>query len=149
MVINAFIAFGKQINDMFNNVVSFNIAKLLNNRVYGDNKYATENLKVTWDNYLGTQEYKEGELIDDGDNIHGKYVMAPSIADVIDWLFEEKQIVFRFEPVYTFSTKEHIAYYFKAYINRDKESFDDLIATYKQICVYKHIELLDPLEIIK
>ena len=41
------------------------------------------------------------------------------------------------------------AYYFKAYINKDKEGFDDLIATYKQICVYKHIELLDPLEIIK
>lgn len=41
------------------------------------------------------------------------------------------------------------AYYFKAYINKDKEDFDNLISTYKQICVYKHIELLDPLEIIE
>ena len=41
------------------------------------------------------------------------------------------------------------AYYFKAYINKDKEDFDNLISTYKQICVYKHIESLDPLEIIE
>lgn len=41
------------------------------------------------------------------------------------------------------------AYYFKAYINKGKEDFDNLISTYKQICVYKHIELLDPLEIIE
>jgi hypothetical protein len=112
-------------NDMFNKVVSFNTAKLLNNRVYGDEKYALEDLKVTWDNFLSTGNYKEGELITDGDNIHGKYVMAPTIADVIDWLFEECKIVFRFEPVYTFSTNEHIAYYFKAYkVNHDESKLD-------------------------
>ncbi len=41
------------------------------------------------------------------------------------------------------------AYYFKAYIKKDEEEFAYLISTYKQICAYKHIELLDPLEIIK
>ena len=110
---------------MFNKVVSFNTAKLLNNRVYGDSKYALEDLEVTWDNFLSTGKYKAGDIIDDGDNIHGKYVMAPTVAEVIDWLFEEKGIVLKLEPVYTMASLDHIGYYFVAYkINSDNYALD-------------------------
>lgn len=61
---------------MLGSTVEYELAKILNNTLYGDDKYAAENVEVTWDNYLGTQEYEEGELIEDGDNIHGKYYMA-------------------------------------------------------------------------
>ena len=39
--------------------IDFNLAKLLNNRIYADiydDKYAAEEVTVTWDNYLGTKK---------------------------------------------------------------------------------------------
>ena len=112
---------------MYTDVVNYNIAKLLGNKLYGDDKYAAEDLEVTWDNYLTVAKYKEGELIEDGDNVHGKYYLAPIYADVIDWLFNEKNVVIKFDPVFTFSTKNHMAYYIEAYKKNEDESKLDLI----------------------
>ena len=95
--------------------VTYEIAKLLENRIYSDNKYAAEDVTVTWDNMLGVGEFKEGELIDDGDNIHGKTFEAPTYAEVLDYLKETYGVLIKFYPVYTFSTKDHIAYYITAY----------------------------------
>ncbi len=67
--------------------IDFDLAKILNNRVYADchdDKYAAEDVKVTWDNYLGVKKYKRGEYIEDGDYMHGKYYYAPTYAEVID-----------------------------------------------------------------
>ena len=112
---------------MYTDVVNYNIAKLLDNKLYGDDKYAAEDLEVTWDSCLTVAEYKEGELIEEGDNVHGKYYLAPIYADVIDWLFDEKNVVIKFDPVFTFSTKNHMAYYVEAYKKNEDESKLDLI----------------------
>ena len=112
--------------------IDFKLAKLLNNRVYADftdNKYAAGDVEVTWDNYLGSGKYKEGDLINDGDTVHGKYYFAPSYAEVIDWLFE-KGIVIELNPCFTFALNSNVAYFYKVYkINVDNASlellFDD------------------------
>ena len=111
-----------------NSNVNLNIAKILNNTVYGDifsDKYAAEDVEVTWDNYLGTKKYKEGELIVDGDYIHGKYYYAPTYAEVIDWLFYNKNVVIKFEPVFTCALKDNVAYYITVYkVNKENHSLD-------------------------
>ena len=89
---------------MYTDVVNYNIAKLLDNKLYGDDKYAAEDLEVTWDSCLTVAEYKEGELIEEGDNVHGKYYLAPIYADVIDWLFNEKNVVILFKYFYSINT---------------------------------------------
>ena len=104
--------------------IDFDLAKLLNNRIYADiydDKYATEDVTVTFDNYLGVQNYKEGEFIDDGDYVHGKYYYAPTYAEVIDWLFN-KGIVIEFMPAYTFSLLDRIAYFYIVYKKDDENS---------------------------
>lgn len=106
---------------MLGSTVEYELAKILNNTLYGDDKYAAENVEVTWDNYLGTQEYEEGELIEDGDNIHGKYYMAPLYADVIDYLFS-KHIVVEFIPAFTYALYDHVAYYYKVYKINDENA---------------------------
>ena len=107
--------------------IDFKLAKLLNNRVYADftdNKYAAGDVEVTWDNYLGSKKYKEGEYIEDGEYVHGKYYFAPSYAEVIDWLFE-KGIVIELNPCFTFLLNSNVAYFYKVYkINVDNASFD-------------------------
>ena len=109
--------------------IDFNLAKLLNNRIYADiydDKYAAGDVTVTWDNYLGTKEYKEGEHIDDGDDIHGKYYYAPTYAEVIDWLFN-KGIVIEFKPGFTFALNDKVAYYYVVYkINNEGENYPGL-----------------------
>ncbi len=103
--------------------IDFDLAKILNNRVYADchdDKYAAEDVKVTWDNYLGVKKYKRGEYIEDGDYMHGKYYYAPTYAEVIDQLFN-RGIVIEFMPAYTFALNEHIAYYYKVYKIRDDQ----------------------------
>lgn len=99
------------------NTINFELAKILNNRVFSDftdDKYAATDVEVTWDNYLGVGKYIEGDLIDDGDNIHGKYYYAPTYAEVIDWLFNRK-IVIEFKPCFTFALKDNIAYYYDVF----------------------------------
>jgi len=106
--------------------IDFYLAKILNNRVYADiydDKYAAEDVTVTFDNYLGTKEYKEGEYIDDGDDIHGKYYYAPTYAEVIDWLFN-KGIVIEFKPGFTFALENRVAYYYVVYkVNNENENY--------------------------
>ena len=105
--------------------IDFNLAKLLNNRIYADiydDKYAAEDVTVTFDNYLGTEHYKEGEYIEDGDCVHGKYYYAPTYAEVIDWLFD-KGIVIEFNPAFTFALNEHIAYYYSVYLKKEDGLF--------------------------
>ena len=106
----------------YSNIVSYEIAKALNNTLYADDKYAGEgNVTVTWDNYLGTKEYKEGELIDDGDNFHGKYYYAPHYSEVIDYLRDKYDIVVELIPVFTYALQGNISYYYKVYkINRQE-----------------------------
>lgn len=107
----------------YSNIVSYEIAKALNNTLYADDKYAGEgNVTVTWDNYLGTKEFKEGELIDDGDNFHGKYYYAPTYAEVIDWFSSSKHIIIELNPVFTYSTRNHVAYFYKVYKINEEES---------------------------
>jgi len=110
--------------------ISYKSAKLLNNRIYADmhdDKYAAEEVEITWDNYLGSKKYQEGEFIDDYyDNIHGKYYYAPTYAEVIDWLFN-RRIVIEFKPSYTFALVDRVAYYFTVYLKDDggfKKIFD-------------------------
>ena len=97
--------------------IDFDLAEILNNRVYPDchnDKYAAEDVEVTWDNYLGVKKYKRGEYIDDRDYMHGKYYYAPTYAEVIDWLFNRK-IVIEFNPCFTFALKDNIAYYYSVF----------------------------------
>ena len=104
---------------MLSNCVDFELAKLLNNTLYGEEKYAAYDLKVTWDNFLTVGNYKKGELIVDGDNIHGDYYMAPIYADVIDWLLS-KHIVIEFIPAFTYALADRVAYYYKVYKINDE-----------------------------
>ena len=101
-----------------NQKIDFELAKILNNRIFADiynDKYAAEDIKVTYDNYLCIRNYKEGEFIEDGDyDIYGKYYYAPTYAEIIDWLFN-KGIVIEFIPCYTFALSDRIGYCFKVY----------------------------------
>ena len=122
--------------------IDFDLAKLLNNRIYSDfydDKYAAEELEVTWDNYLGSKKYQEGEFIDDyPDNIHGKYYQAPTYAEVIDWLFN-KGIVIEFMPAYTFSLLDRIAYFYIVYKKDDENS--------KMSIIFQDIEWMSSFEL--
>lgn len=113
----------------YGKIVSYSIAKMLNNNVingisFDDYKYAGEgNVTVIWDNYLGTKEIEEGKLIDDCDCIiHGKYYYAPTYAEVIDWLSSSKHIIIELNPVFTYSTQNHVAYFYKVYEINDEDS---------------------------
>ena len=99
------------------NKIDFETAKLLNNRVYADcydDKYAAQLLTCTFENYLGSVEYKEGDYIEEGEYVHGKFYYAPTYAEVIDWLFNRK-IVIEFKPCFTFALKDNIAYYYDVF----------------------------------
>lgn len=102
---------------MLNDIITFELTKILNNRVFTDiynGKYAAEDVVCTYDNYLGETHYKVGELIEDGDNIHGKFYYAPTYAEVIDWLID-KDIIIKFEPAFTYALKDRVAYYYTVY----------------------------------
>lgn len=112
-------------------LVSFEIAKILDNKLYPEHcdyfYYAGENLQVTFDNSLTVKEFKEGELIDDGDNVHGKKYIIPQYCDIIDWLKNEFDIIIELQPVFTFALKDNIAYYYAVYkINREKAKLKPL-----------------------
>ncbi len=105
---------------MFTDYINFNIAELLNNRLYGDYCYAAEDCEVTWDNSLGLKKYSKGEFIDDGDFIHGKTYFAPTYAEVIDWLFENGFVI-ELMPAYTFALNDRVAYYWVLYKKNDEQ----------------------------
>lgn len=121
--------------------IDFDLAKLLNNRVYADfydDKYAAEDVECTFDNYLGVVKYKEGDFIEEGDYVHGKYYYAPTYAEVIDWLFN-RGIIIEFMPAYTFALKDRIGYAFKVY----KIGVDDklLSVIFEQIDIMSSFQL--------
>ena len=109
---------------MFEEIVSYTIAKLLDNALYSEEKYAAEDVEVTYDNYLGKETYGEGELIENGD-VHRKYYMACTYGELYDYLHEKYGIIISFTPVFTYATNNNLAFYFTAYkINKENSSFD-------------------------
>ncbi len=114
---------------MVNDHVTYKLAKLLNNTIFSDlnsDYYAAEDVDVTYDNYLGVTHYKEGDLITEGDNIHGKYYYAPYLSEVLDKLLEIG-IVIEFEPCFTFALTTHVGYYYKVYKINEEETKLDLL----------------------
>lgn len=113
--------------EIYNDIVTFETAKLLDNILVSEDKYAAEDLETTMDNYLGCKTWKEGDLIDYGeDNIHGKFYYAPTYASVIDWLLLQN-IFIEFIPCFTFATKGHIAYYWKIWFKNEENGKIELI----------------------
>ena len=112
-------------------LIEYDLAKLLNNKIWSDKKYAyaAEDLEVTWGDFLTTKKYKEGELItvEYGDDVRGKVYYALTYAELIKFLDKCYGIVIDFQPAFTFSTKDHIAYFYKVYRKNDKERRLDLL----------------------
>ena len=112
-------------------LIDYDLAKLLNNKIWSDKKhaYAAEDLEVTWGDFLTTKKYKEGELItvEYGDDVRGKVYYALTYAELIKFLDKCYGIVIDFQPAFTFSTKDHIAYFYKVYRKNDKERRLDLL----------------------
>lgn len=112
--------------------VDYDLAKLLNNYVWGEDKYAAEDLEVTWDNYLGVGKVEEGHLLPNDANYNGKTYYAPLYAEVIATLERNQGIYIDFIPCFTFSTDDHIAYYYKVYKKNDDEGRLDLLIEEKE-----------------
>ena len=117
-------------------LIEYDLAKLLNNKIWSDKKhaYAAEDLEATWGDFLTTKKYKEGELIavEYGDDVHGKVYYALTYAELIKFLDKYYGIVIDFQPAFTFSTKDHIAYFYKVYRKNDKERRLDLLFEEKE-----------------
>ena len=117
-------------------LIEYDLAKLLNNKIWSDKKYAyaAEDLEVTWGDFLTTKKYKEGELItvEHGDDVRGKVYYALTYAELIKLLDKCYGIVIDFQPAFTFSTKDHIAYFYKVYRKNDKERRLDLLFEEKE-----------------
>ena len=117
-------------------LIEYDLAKLLNNKIWSDKKYAyaAEDVEVTWGDFLTTKKYKEGELItvEYGDDVRGKVYYALTYAELIKLLDKCYGIVIDFQPAFTFSTKDHIAYFYKVYRKNDKEGRLDLLFEEKE-----------------
>ena len=115
-------------------LIEYDLAKLLDNKIWSNEKYAAEDLEVTWDNYLTVGKYKEGELmtVGYGDDIHGKVYYAPTYAELIKFLDEYYDIIIYFQPAFAFSIKSHIAYFYEVYRKNDKERRLDLLFEEKE-----------------
>ena len=117
-------------------LIEYDLAKLLNNKIWSDKKYAyaAEDVEVSWGDFLTTKKYKEGELItvEYGDDVHGKVYYALTYAELIKFLDKCYGIVIDFQPAFTFSTKDHIAYFYKVYRKNDKEGRLDLLLEEKE-----------------
>lgn len=76
----------------------------------------------------GTVIYRSKTIIPEYvDIVYGETVYAPTYAEVIDWL-HDKGFVVELDPVFIFSTKDHLAYFFNLYeIDNDVEGRLDLI----------------------
>ena len=126
--------YGKGHKTMINLIefADYDLAKLIDNKIWSNEKYAAEDLEVTWNDYLTVWKYKEGEIITDGDNVHGKVYFAPTYTEIISYLDEYYGIVIDFQPAFTFSTKGHIAYFYKVYRKNDNEGRLDLLLEEKE-----------------
>ena len=117
-------------------LIEYDLAKLLNNKIWSDKKYAyaAEDVEVSWGDFLTTKKYKEGELItiEYGDDVHGKVYYTLTYAELIKFLDKCYGIVIDFQPAFTFSTKGHIAYFYKVYRKNDKERRLDLLFEEKE-----------------
>lgn len=124
--------------------INFELAKLLDNRIYADmcdDRYAAEDVIVTWDNYLGSKKYKEGEYIADGDyTIHGKNYFAPTYAEVIDWLFD-KGFIIEFTPCVSHTLEGNIAYYYQVWKITDDKGAVKVILRTEDITLIKSFQL--------
>lgn len=123
--------------------IDFELAKLLDNRIYADmrdDRYAAEDVTVTWDNCSGSKNYKEGEYIGDGDYIRGKNYFAPTYAEVIDWLFD-KGIIIEFTPCVSHALKSNIAYYYKVWKMTDDKGAAKVILRTEDITLIKSFKL--------
>ena len=95
-------------------LVDYDLAKLLDNKIWNVDRYAAED---------------EKNLVTDGENI---LYFAPTYAQVISYLDEYYGIVIDFQPVFTFSTYDHIAYFYKVYRKNDNEGRLDLLIEEKE-----------------
>jgi hypothetical protein len=84
----------------YTEVVPYEIAEKLKDTNFkstydGDYFYADEDVEVTYDNYLGVNNLKKGETFFSvsGENYHGKYIPAPTYAEVIDWLMDNDVLI--------------------------------------------------------
>jgi len=123
-----------------NQKIDFELAEILNNRIYSDiydDKYAAGDVTCTYDNYLGSEQYKYGEYIETGDYVHGNYYYAPTYSEVIDWLFD-KGIIIEFIPAFTFALKDNVAYYYSVYqINKDEGKLHKLLYENMEMSSFK------------
>ena len=117
-------------------LIEYDLAKLLNNKIWSDKKYAyaAEDVEVTWGDFLTTKKYKEGELItvEYGDDVRGKVYYALTYAELIKFLDEYYGIVIYFQPAFAFSIKSHIAYFYEVYRKNEKERRLDLLFEEKE-----------------
>ena len=117
-------------------LIEYDLAKLLNNKIWSDKKYAyaAEDVEVSWGDFLTIRKYKEGELItvEYGDDVRGKVYYALTYAELIKFLDKCYGIVIDFQPAFTLSTKDHIAYFYKVYRKNDKERRLDLLFEEKE-----------------
>lgn len=122
----------------YTEIVSYRTAKLLKSKCYSESYYAGGDVTVTWDNYLGTEQYKEGELITDGDNWQGLVYGAPYYCDVIDWLRDNFKIVIELIPAFTFALNSNVAYYYKVYrIDKDNAKLSLLFEENMEMSSFK------------
>lgn len=127
------------------NTIDFELAKLLNNRIYADmrdDRYAAEDVIVSWDNYSGSKKYKEGEFIEGcyPIYIHGKNYYAPTYAEVIDWLFD-KGIIIEFTPCVSQALEGNIAYYYQVWKMTDDKGAAKVILRTEDITLIKSFQL--------
>ena len=117
-------------------LIEYDLAKLLNNKIWSDKKYAyaAEDVEVTWGDFLTTKKYKEGELItvEYGDDVRGKVYYALTYAELIKFLDKCYGIVIDFQPAFTFTAKDHIGYFYEVYRKNDKERRLDLLFEEKE-----------------
>ena len=111
---------------MLTEIVSFEIARLLNNAVNSDWCYAAQdNVQTTSD--FG--KHSKGELIDKyRTNIMGDVFDAPTYAELLDFLTRRYGIFVEFIPWHTFALKERVAYTYKVYrLDKKEGTFEKIL----------------------
>ena len=113
----------------YNKIVSFEIAQKLKEidfRIGTDEFYAIDDITVTYDNYLGGGTIPKGETfwLTSGENYHGKYIEAPTYADVLDWLMD-KGIHVSLSPWFTYALRDKVGYTFEiSTVNEEEAKLD-------------------------
>ena len=136
-------------SDKKTNIVSYNIAKLLNDNGYNEDVY----FRIYPDGSLATSGY----LCDWNGNFTGAY-SAPTLSDVVDWILDKYGIFIEIDYVrisYNFGKK------FKYFvIDTSEDSFggdvlfrsDDAFETRNkamEVAITKTLEKLRPLEVLQ